>query len=549
MANTVKAVDGKLEIRFDFDWNLHAVVKKLPGRRFCDDSTGKYWTAPMTEIALEQLAKAGFELAPNLKTTILKNNKKEENGNEAKRPAKLTREFEAKLKGLKRELFPFQKDGVASIEARNGRKILGDDPGLGKTIQAIAWLHLHPEKRPVIVLCPAHLKLNWKQEIEQTLPGKPRIQVLSGAKPYTITGEIIIINYDILSKWLETLQALKPQVLIFDEAHYIKSNSAQRTKATKKLAKGIPHVIAITGTLIVNRPAEAYNAVNTIDKNLFPNFWKFAHKYCGARHNGFGWDFSGATNKEELHRILVDSVMIRRRKADVLTDLPDKLYSYIPMEIDNDKEYSKAENNFIRYLMEVKGREAASKAQQAEHLVKIEGMKQLAVKGKMKQAIEWIKNFLEADGNGNKLVVFAVHKTAMEALVNEFKDIAVKVDGGMSAEARDHSVKEFQNNPKIKLFVGNIQAAGTGLTLTASSAVAFLELPWTSGDLLQAEDRCHRIGQKNSVNVYYLLAEGTIEEKIAQLLDEKRKVVEAVLDGKQVKETNLLTELIKKYSK
>jgi SWI/SNF-related matrix-associated actin-dependent regulator 1 of chromatin subfamily A len=147
------------------------------------------------------------------------------------------------------------------------------------------------------------------------------------------------------------------------------------------------------------------------------------------------------------------------------------------------------------------------------------------------------------------LVVFAVHKTTIDALMKEFKTEAVKVDGSVSATKRDEAVKTFQNDPKVKLFIGNIQAAGTGLTLTAASSVAFLELPWTPGELKQAEDRCHRIGQKNTVNVYYLLADETIEMTIARILDEKRKVLEAVLDGKEVDEGNLLTELIEAYTK
>jgi SNF2 family DNA or RNA helicase len=144
-------------------------------------------------------------------------------------------------------------------------------------------------------------------------------------------------------------------------------------------------------------------------------------------------------------------------------------------------------------------------------------------------------------------VVFAVHKTTVDALMEEFKDMAVKIDGSCSAAKRDSAVKEFQNNPEIKLFVGNIQAAGTGLTLTAASAVAFLELPWTPGELSQAADRCHRIGQKNTVNVYYLLAAGSIEEKIAEILDEKKTVLDAVVDGEEAKDIGLFTKLMESY--
>jgi SWI/SNF-related matrix-associated actin-dependent regulator 1 of chromatin subfamily A len=529
------AEGDRIKIEFPFNYDTLEVVKSIPGRRFHGDANPKHWTAPISGDAVEILSKAGFQLDPELEEIL---NRGRVSIDEVK---------EVDVPGLKKELFPFQKKGVAFIEAKNGRALIGDEMGLGKTIQALAWLQLHPEKRPAIILCPASLKLNWAREVRETLPGKQNIQVLQGTKLHTITGDIVIINYDILNAWLEKLQALKPQVLIFDEAHYIKNNSAQRTKATKKLAKKIPHVIALTGTPIVNRPVEGFNIIQTIDKTVFPNWWDFVHRYCGAKHNGFGWDFSGATNKEELHKKLTETVMIRRKKADVLPDLPDKLYSYIPMEMNNRDEYDRAERDFVKYLKQVKGDEAAEKARQAEHLVKIEGLKQLAVKGKMKHAVQWIRDFL--DTNGNKLVVFAVHKAVVDALMEEFKEEAVKVDGSVSAAGRDAAVKAFQEDPKVKLFVGNIQAAGVGLTLTASSSVAFLELPWTPGELVQAEDRCHRIGQKDSVNVYYLLADGTIEEKIAQLLDEKRQVLNAVLDGKEVEETQLLSELIKSYQK
>ncbi len=526
--NVVKKVDDTtMEIRYKFDPEILQLVKTLPGRRFHPDK--KYWTATITADSINKLKDAGFVIDEELEKLL-----------------HLAEEIEKGIEvpGLKKQLFPFQKQGVAFIEKRNGRALIADEMGLGKTIQAAAWLQLHPEKRPTIILCPASLKLNWAKEIRETLSTKDKVQILQGTKPYPITGSIIIINYDILNSWVETLQAIHPQVLIIDEMHYVKNSSAIRTKATKKLAKGIPHIIALTGTPIVNRPVEGFNIFQILDRSLFPNFWTYVHRYCGARHNGFGWDFSGATNKEELNQILTSTIMIRRRKSDVLKDLPEKLYSFVPMELDNEKEYKTAEAEFIEYLREVKGKEAAEKAKKAEHLVKIEAMKQLAVKGKMKQAINWIKDFIE---DGSKLVVFAVHKEVIDQLMKEFKEIAVKIDGSTPIPERHKAVEAFQSDPNIKLFIGNIQAAGVGLTLTAASAVAFLELPWTPGELQQAEDRCHRIGQKNAVNIYYLLAENTAEYKLAKLLDRKKEVLSAVIDGKSVDEKSLITELIESY--
>lgn len=530
---TVKVKDGKMEIRFPYSNDLLNIIRSIPGRRF--NNVEKFWTAPISPDGVEKLQKAGFEIDPTLEE-YLKQVKA--------RRVQVEDLPELEVPGLKRELFPFQKQGVAFIESRGGRALIGDEMGLGKTIQALAWLQLHPEKRPAIILCPASLKLNWAKELRDTLSTRDMVQILQGTKPYPITGSIIIINYDILNNWIKTLQAINPKVIIMDETHYIKNSSAIRTKAAKKLAKDIPHVIALTGTPIVNRPVEGFNIFQILDRNQFPNFWTYVHRYCGARHNGFGWDFSGATNKEELNQILTSTIMIRRRKADVLKDLPEKLFSFVPMELDNKKEYSTAELEFIEYLRGVKGKKAAEKAKKAEHLVKIEALKQLAVKGKMKQAINWIKDFIE---DGSKLVVFAVHKEVIDQLMKEFKEIAVKIDGSTPIPERHKAVEVFQSDPNIKLFIGNIQAAGVGLTLTAASAVTFLELPWTPGELQQAEDRCHRIGQKNSVNIYYLLAENTVEYKLAKLLDRKKEVLSAVIDGKPVEEKNLISELIESY--
>lgn len=523
-----------IKIEFPFDREVLEQVKTLQGRRFHGETSEKYWSCPLGIEAVEKLNDWGFVLCAKLQEYLQKTKTSIEDMQQ-----------DLPIPGLKMELFPFQKKGVAFIDAKNGRALVGDEMGLGKTAQALAWLQLRQEKRPVIIIVPASLKLNWAKEAKMWMDS-PNTQILSGTKPNVpIIGELIIINYDVVTHWLEVLQKVNAQVLILDEAHYCKNNSAQRTKAVKRLAKNIPHIIALTGTPIVNRPVELFNAIKLIDDTVVPSFWHYARRYCGARHNGFGWDFTGATNTDELHKKLTETIMLRRLKKDVLTELPDKIYSFTPMELSNEKEYNKAERDFITWIKETKGNEAAAKASGAAALVEIEGLKQLAVAGKMAHSIEWIKNFL--DGNG-KLVVMATHRSAVDQLMEEFKNIAVKVDGSVNGEDRQKAVDQFQNNDNVRLFVGNIKAAGVGLTLTAASNVAFLELPWTPGDLQQAEDRCHRIGQKNSVIVHYLLATGTIEEKIARMLDSKRRVLDSVLDGAETAETSLLSELIREYA-
>lgn len=236
--------------------------------------------------------------------------------------------------------------------------------------------------------------------------------------------------------------------------------------------------------------------------------------------------------------------MLRRLKSEVLTELPEKTRAFLPIELDNETEYCTAENNFIDFVAKTKGNAAAHRASNAVALAEIEGLKQLAVRGKLQACIAWVRDFLEVDG---KLVVFCTHRFVVDALMEEFKDVAVKVDGSVTGENRQKAVDAFQTNTNVRLFVGNVKAAGVGITLTAASNVAFIELPWTPGEVTQAEDRLHRIGQRNSVTVYYLLAQSTIEERIARLIDRKRKVLDSVLDGRETEQESLLSELMKEY--
>lgn len=524
-------------IMFDFDWATVENVKTLPNRKFYDNGNNrKYWLCPYTTEAVEKLKSWEFELDPKLEeyynkvntitNTILPN---------------------ITIPELDEILYPFQKEAIAFIEARNGRALLALDMGLGKSIISLGWLKLHEDRKPVLIVCPATLKLNWLREINKWFPNENNIQILYGKHPNeNITGDIVIINYDILADWVNALIKIPFKVLILDESHFIKNRAANRTKAVKAISKNIPHILALTGTPILNRPIEIYNVLKILAPNQTPNFWEYVNRYCGARHNGFGWDFNGATNTEELHKKLSSTIMFRRLKKDVLQDLPDKIRTYVPIELDNKNTYVRAEEDFVDFIYKTKGKNAAMRVSNAEAIAKVEVLKQVAVKGKLKQVKEWINDFLSTDG---KLVVFAIHRFVIDELMKEFKDIAVKVDGSVTGVNRDKAVQAFQNDDKIRLFIGNINAAGVGLTLTVASNVVFIELPWSPAILEQAEDRCHRIGQKDTVNIYYLLGVDTIEEKIAKMLDSKRKILDTVLDGKKTTPESLLSELIKSYDK
>ena len=498
-------------------WEVLSQVKSLPNRKF--NGGEKYWEAPINEETLEKLEGMGFELIGF-------------NGSECESEKAEKEEIEKNNQALLEELkntslFPYQQEGVAWLASRN-KALLADEMGLGKTYQILYTLKIK-NAYPAVIITPASLKLNWEREIKKWI-GKD-CQVISGRKEVAITSDIIVINYDILGAHLGTLKAIKPAAVVIEECHYIKSKTAQRTKAVVELCKGVNCIYGISGTPIVNRPIEFHSILSLIDEEKFGNFWAFAKRYCNATQNRFGWDFSGSSNTEELHERLTKSIMIRRKKADVLKDLPEKTLSVVPMGNKQSREYKR----FVKDMRE---------AENQNHLfATINKAMQAVSKMKMKEVKEWIADFLES---GQKLVVFAKHHFVIDELMNEFNSVAVKLDGRDSQEAKQKSVDRFQNDESVKLFVSNIKAGGVGITLTASSNVAFVELPWTPAELSQAIDRCHRIGQKDAVNAWLLIAENTIEEDVASLLDEKLKVLEAILNGKEVDDKNLIMELMKR---
>jgi SWI/SNF-related matrix-associated actin-dependent regulator of chromatin subfamily A-like protein 1 len=282
-----------------------------------------------------------------------------------------------------------------------------------------------------------------------------------------------------------------------------------------------------------------------IDPTLYPIAWDFYWEFCGPKNNGFGWTYNGATNIQKLHKVLTNSIMLRRLKKDVLPELPEKVISFVPIELTNQKEYDFAERSFISWVSAYKGKNAALRAQNAEAIQKIESLKQIAVKGKLKGVIEWVKDFLESD---KKLVIATTHTFVIDALVKAFPGISLKLDGSTSPNKRQEVVDSFQNDPIYKLFITNLKAGGVGITLTAASDELIIELGWNPKIMDQMQDRVHRIGQTRGVNIYYLLALGTIEEKIAELLDKKRKIIDGVIDGIETEQESLLGELMKTYS-
>lgn len=419
----------------------------------------------------------------------------------------------------------------------------------GKTVQSIAWSLLHPEKRPILVICPATLKINWQREFMKWTDIKSYVINSQDTNLRYIKGiDTYIINYDIVEKMKDLLRKMNFQIIILDEAHYIKNPKAKRTKAINELIKTIPHIIALTGTPILNRPVEIYNILKILSPINFGNYWEFVSRYCGMTRTRYGMDVSGATNIAELSDKLRSTVMIRREKRDVLAELPDKTRVIVPQICDL-KAYKKVEDDLISYLIESKNRSRlqAERSNSVEQLTKVEYCKQEAVKAKLPLFIEWCKDFIEENG---KLVVFAHHKEFIDTLMNELvKFNPVKIVGGMEGIDKQKSIDTFMTNKDCKVIICSLKAAGVGITLTIASYVVFLELGWTPGEHDQAEDRLHRIGQKDNVTCYYFVAEGTIEETIYNLIQDKRKIFTQLMQDKNIiseERQNIMGDLVDK---
>lgn len=500
----------------DFGDALNAV----PGRTVSREG----WSLPLNMYGVNVIRQNGFVLSSSLLEWAEKNKQKE--------PERLE-EFDSRL-------FKYQREDVLRVEELNGKCLIGSEMGVGKTCIACTYIARHPELNLIIIIVPASLKLNWVKELKLWNVKKP-IKIINGTRDRIPDSGIVIFSYNVIQSYYIQLDDMKPDLLVLDEAHYIKRVESQRTRCIKYLGGGIDKIIAISGTPITSRPKEFFTTLNLLNKQMFNSREKFLRRYCNSDRDSTG---NGSSNSGELHNILTQSFMIRRLKKDILAQLPPKMYSVIPiqMEAEHVERYEFAKNEIVQYLKENYGKEVANRARFAETVVKMAHLRQLAVAGKIDESVEFVRNMVES---GEKLVLFAIHKVVINRLMEEFGDIAVKIDGSVSQKQRQENVDRFQNDDKIKIFVGQIDSAGVGITLTASSNVVFFEYPFNPGQVSQAIDRCHRIGQEaESINVWYLVAESTIDSDIAKLLDKKAKVLADILDGGDLDEDILINQLI-----
>lgn len=465
---------------------------------------------------------------------------------------------------LRVEPYEYQREGIC-FGLEHKRIIIGDEPGLGKTLQSIGIVDT-ANAYPCLVICPSSLKINWQREFEK-FTDKSAIVLDNNVRTtwgYLLSmgvHQVAIVNYESLRKFFvwdirggkqfrlkdvvfnPQIQAFKS--IIIDESHRVKDPSAQQTIFTKGLSVGKDWCILLSGTPVVNRPEDLIAQLSIMNRlGEFGGRAKFIADYCTDPKDKTA---KSAVPLSELSRQLYDTCMIRREKAKVLPQLPDKTRVDLYVDISNDKEYNLAAEDLAAYLQEYT--ECTDweirRKMRMEALVKFMTLRSLATRGKIAQAVDFIRTFLDS---GKKLIVFC----SLHEIVDELQKVfprAVTVTGRDSAINKQASVDAFQNNPNVQLIICSIKAAGVGLTLTAASDVAFIELAWTYADCCQCEDRAHRIGQKDNVTCYYLLGRGTIDHTIYRLIHRKKSIANEIMNADDEIPTDEMyfNELVKSF--
>lgn len=530
--------------------HLLEAVKMIPGRWYNKDE--KCWMAPITSLEQVQAfaRRYGFQWAgvPQVKEFV---------GTIPPMP-ELTQEIE-----LAMTPFPYQKQGIA-YALLHKRCIVGDQPGLGKTGQAIATI-VGAKSFPCLIICPSTIKINWQREVEMWTGGKHRAVILSDGNKRTFhqffsagLADFCITNYESLKKFfVESIDVPEGKRLtlahikfkeaivnsfksvIIDESHRCKNGSAQQTKFCMGICRGKECALLLTGTPIVNRPKDLIPQLYIMDMlPRFGGYKYFVDRYCGGMKQ--------ASNLAELNYKLRTTCFYQREKKDVLKDLPDKIRQTVICDISNRKEYNEAENNLIDYLRKYRDAddEKIARALRGQTMVLINILRQVSAKGKIEAVKEFVDDLIES---GEKVILFV----SLHEIVAGLKKIypkAVTVTGMDTKESRQSAIDNFQRDPKTNIIICSIKAAGVGLTLTASSRVAFVEFPWTYADCCQCEDRAHRIGQKDSVTCHYFLGQNTIDEKTYEIIQTKKDIANAATGVTEQIEENVIDMVANLFS-
>ncbi|XP_072527347.1 DNA annealing helicase and endonuclease ZRANB3 isoform X2 [Salminus brasiliensis] len=448
---------------------------------------------------------------------------------------------------LQKRLLPFQREGVKFALSRDGRCLIADEMGLGKTIQAISVAYLYRQEWPLLIVVPSSLKYPWIEELERWVPELRPEDINLVESKADITGisqsKVTVLGYGLLTTDARSLvEALNQQrfgIVVVDESHYLKSRNAARTKILVPVIQNAKRAILLTGTPALGRPEELFMQIDALYPRRFGTWSDYAKKYCNAHYKFFGsrrqWDCRGASHLDELHHRLSE-IMIRRLKAEVLTQLPAKIRQRIPFDLPKEagKEASVTYEKWERLMRSLDSGKSDSENPFTEVMGLITQMYKQTAVAKAGAVKDYIKMMLETEQL--KFLVFAHHLSMLQACteaVIEAKAGYIRIDGSVPSAERIQLVHRFQNDPDTRVAILSIQAAGQGLTLTAASHVVFAELYWNPGHVKQAEDRAHRIGQTSSVHVHYLIAKGTFDMVMWGMLNRKETVTGSTLNGRK----------------
>ena len=433
-----------------------------------------------------------------------------------------------------------QKEAIQKLVG-NKKFILADDMGLAKTGSSIIAA-LESNAKKILIICPASLKINWQREIN--IYSNRDVYIAEGKK-YSDEHDFVIINYDILKNFHDvkkreesTILKSKFDLVIMDESHMISNPQAARTKIVNDIAASIERVWLLTGTPMTSRPMNYYNLLSLVESPVAANWMAYARRYCNGFQFNVGsrkvWNVTGASNLDEL-RDRTQTHILRRLKDDVL-DLPEKIITPVYLRLKSDN-YEELMGEYFDWY-DKSGDESNSLTIQFSKIMKV---RKVIAQEKVKTTIELAENILE---QGKKVIIFTNFTDTLHEIYNHFEKQAVYLDGSCSKHHRQKSVDDFQENDKIKVFVGNLKAAGVGITLTSAEAVIMNDLSFVPAEHAQAEDRSHRIGQKNSTSVYYPLFENTIEGLIYDILNRKKKIISTVMGDDIMDDASSIEEML-----
>ena len=437
-----------------------------------------------------------------------------------------------------------QKEAIEKL-LKNNRFILADDMGLGKTTSVVISA-LETEVKKILVICPASLKINWMREFQ--LYTDREIFICEGKK-YSTESDIVIMNYDIVKNFYDTKSPETSPIIqsnfdliVIDEAHYISNTTAIRTKLINSFAKKSKRLWLLSGTPMTSRPINYFNLLSLIDSPVAQNWMAYVIRYCEGYQFRVGgnkkvWNTNGASNLEEL-RDRTSRQVLRRLKTEVL-DLPEKIINPVYLRLKS-REYEDLMGDYYNWY-ESKDDSTRSLTVQFTKIMKV---RQVIANEKVESTIELAENILE---QGKKVIIFTNFTEVLQRIHSHFGKKSVYLDGSCSKTNRQHAIDEFQNNDKIKIFVGNLKAAGAGITLTASEVVIMNDLSFVPSDHAQAEDRAYRYGQKNNVLVYYPIFENTIEGIVYDILSHKKNIIDVVM-GDSVDKTDVVQEIMSRIN-